>query len=533
MKNVMKAVAAMMLMTVVVCVVGCKKDDNSDDGGNNNGSGGGGILNGHEWVDLGLPSGTLWAACNVGATTPEGFGDYFAWGETTQKTTYDWNTYKYCMGNYNTLTKYCSDSSYGYNGFTDTLTMLQVMDDAATVNWGNDWRTPTYDEWIELFENTTNTWTTQNGVIGCLFIADNGRNIFLPASGYRYDDELKYAGNEGYYWSNSNSFYGVDGQHAGVYAWAYILYYNDNICDPNSHYRYCGLSVRPVVNHTSNGSEEEYIVNVSASPANGGTVSGDGTYEIGQLCTLKAIANQNYTFDHWNDGSTNNPRTISVMANASYVAYFAYNGGDNGSAYGHEYVDLGLPSGTLWATCNVGATTPEGCGDYFAWGETSTKFTYNWRTYRYCNSSGSTLTKYCNNPNYGNNGFTDDLTTLQSSDDAAATNWAGDWRIPTKTDWEELKNNTTVTWITQNGVKGCKFTSSNGNSIFMPAAGRRSDGSLNYADSYGYYWSSSLDTSLPYYAWYLYFYSGGSKVGSGYNRSYGRSIRAVCSLAIN
>ena len=154
MKNVMKAVAAMMLMTVVVCVVGCKKDDNSDDGGNNNGSGGGGILNGHEWVDLGLPSGTLWAACNVGATTPEGFGDYFAWGETTQKTTYDWNTYKYCMGNYNTLTKYCSDSSYGYNGFTDTLTMLQVMDDAATVNWGNDWRTPTYDEWIELFENT-------------------------------------------------------------------------------------------------------------------------------------------------------------------------------------------------------------------------------------------------------------------------------------------------------------------------------------------------------------------------------------------
>ena len=99
-----------------------------------------GTLNGHEYVDLGLPSGTLWATCNVGADTPESYGDYFAWGETEPKTTYDWSTYKYCVGEYDRLTKYCSDTTYGYNGFTDNLYVLQLSDDAASVNWGEGWR---------------------------------------------------------------------------------------------------------------------------------------------------------------------------------------------------------------------------------------------------------------------------------------------------------------------------------------------------------------------------------------------------------
>ena len=112
------------------------------------------------YVDLGLPSGLLWATCNVGADNPEDYGDYFAWGETQPKDTYNWSTYQYCNGSYNTLTKYCSNSSFGYNGFTDDLTTLLPEDDAATANWGSHWRMPTEEEWQELYRNTTNTWTT-------------------------------------------------------------------------------------------------------------------------------------------------------------------------------------------------------------------------------------------------------------------------------------------------------------------------------------------------------------------------------------
>ncbi len=168
----------------------------------NNGGGGGG-LNGHDYVDLGLPSGTLWATCNVGAATPEGYGDYFAWGETQPKTTYNWSTYKYANGNHDQLTKYCNQSSYGYNGFTDNLTVLLLEDDAATANWGSGWCMPTKAQWEELYQYTTNTLTTQDGVNGRLFTAPNGRSLFLPAAGYRWGGELYDVSDDGYYWSSS------------------------------------------------------------------------------------------------------------------------------------------------------------------------------------------------------------------------------------------------------------------------------------------------------------------------------------------
>ena len=177
---------------------------------------GGGYSGDHDYVDLGLPSGLLWATCNVGATSPEEYGDYFAWGETQPKDIYDWSTYHYCMGSYNMLTKYCNDSSCGYNGFTDNLTTLLPEDDAATANWGSGWRMPTKEELQELYNNTTVTWTTQNGVNGRLFTASNGNSLFLPAAGSRYCSSLNYAGSDGYYWSSSlnadstSSAWGID-----------------------------------------------------------------------------------------------------------------------------------------------------------------------------------------------------------------------------------------------------------------------------------------------------------------------------------
>jgi len=198
----------------------------------------------------------------------------------------------------------------------------------------------------------------------------------------------------------------------------------------------------------------------------------------------------------------------------------------------HEYVDLGLPSGLLWATCNVGAETPEGYGDHFAWGETQPKGTYNWNTYQYCMGSNTTLTKYCNNSNYGYNGFTDNLTILLPEDDAATANWGSDWRMPTKEEWQELYQNTTHIWTTQNGVNGRLFTATNGNSLFLPAAGYRAGTSLYGAGTYGDYWSSSLHSEYPRDAWLLHFDSGNCYMG--YNFRYvGRSVRPVRSARQN
>ncbi|MBO7133397.1 MAG: hypothetical protein J6S84_09135 [Bacteroidales bacterium] len=189
---------------------------------------------------------------------------------------------------------------------------------------------------------------------------------------------------------------------------------------------------------------------------------------------------------------------------------------------GHGYVDLGLPSGTKWATCNVGASTPTAYGNYYAWGETTTKSTYNWSTYRYCNGNLNSLTKYCNSSEYGNDGFTDALTTLEAMDDAATANWGTAWRMPTKAELEELESNCTVIWT--NAGTGHLFIGPNGNSVFLPLAGYRSDSGLFSDGHIGIYWSSSLDTYLPYHARYLEM--GPFNYDDG--RLNGRSVRAVC-----
>ena len=109
----------------------------------------------HEWVDLGLPSGTLWATCNVGASNPEELGSYFAWGETATKDFYEWSTYKWCNGSETTMTKYCTNSDYGNDGFVDNKTELDFEDDAAYVNWGPSWRIPSYEQFEELCTSCT------------------------------------------------------------------------------------------------------------------------------------------------------------------------------------------------------------------------------------------------------------------------------------------------------------------------------------------------------------------------------------------
>lgn len=198
-----------------------------------------------------------------------------------------------------------------------------------------------------------------------------------------------------------------------------------------------------------------------------------------------------------------------------------------------EYVDLGLS--VKWATFNVGATKPEEYGDYFAWGETEPKSEYDWSTYKYCKGSCETLTKYCYDSDYGYNGFTDNKIVLDLEDDAAHVNWGGSWRMPTKEEQDELRNNCTWTWYDEgnlefNGVAGYKVQSKKDGYtaewVFLPATGYRGGSGLNDV-GYGYYWLSSLRTDYSGDAYYLDFGSG--YVDWGYGFVYrGRSVRPVC-----
>ena len=205
------------------------------------------ILGGHshhyDYVDLGLPSGTMWATHNVGASSPDEFGDYFAWGETEPKEQYDCENYKWIHGSYYlSLTKYCTNSVYGYNDFVDNKTELDLEDDAAYVNWGPAWRMPSYDQIDELITTCTWTWTTRNGVNGELVTGPNGNTVFFPASGLRNasSSSVMYSGVKGRFWSRT-----VNSDAPNI---AYIIDFNADDMWTNGEVRDYGLTVRAVRN---------------------------------------------------------------------------------------------------------------------------------------------------------------------------------------------------------------------------------------------------------------------------------------------
>ena len=278
----------------------------------------------------------------------------------------------------------------------------------------------------------------------------------------------------------------------------------------------------------------------------GGEVINDGGTDVTErgICWNTA-GTPTIADSHSSNGTGTGSFTVSMNGLTGNTTYYvrAYAINSVGTAYGNEvtftteesinpitggWVDLGLPSGLLWATCNVGASSPEDYGDYFAWGETNTKSSYSWYTYQYCcSNSYNSLTKYCQKSDYGCNGYTDNLTILQSGDDAASANYGG--RMPTKEEWEELYNNCTSVWVwtAQNGPNGRLFTGPNGNTLFLPAAGFRGNSSIGEAGYTGYYWSSSLPTDYPDHMWYFDFYSGGYGMSSLTLRYRGYSVRAV------
>ena len=195
-------------------------------------------------VDLGLYSGTLWADRNIGAASPEDYGDYFAWGETDSKSNYDWPTYKHANGDEKRLTKYCQHSILGNTGYTDSRITLESSDDAATANWGSGWCMPTQLQFEELFHECAWTWTTRNGKKGFEVKGPNGNSIFLPAAGMLYPADVIEAGISGYYWS---SLLFIGNSKGGIYLEFGLNFGSGSYVKPNeSADRIFGFSVRPV-----------------------------------------------------------------------------------------------------------------------------------------------------------------------------------------------------------------------------------------------------------------------------------------------
>ena len=258
----LKFLAAVCCMLAVFTA--CEKNEPNDNGngintdqngGNSNTDNSSGSVsaptgteNGHGYVDLGLS--VKWATCNVGATKPEEYGNYYAWGEIEPKTDYSPDNYKWGTAtqeewgwNLETLTKYNTSSSYGT---VDNKTVLELADDAAAVNWGGAWRMPTEAELKELRENCAWKWTdnyNNTGIAGRIVTSNiNGNSIFLPSAGSRYGVDLHLAGNDGIYWSSSLNSPGD--------AWN-VRFYSDGVFmyggSMYNYSRYNGWSVRPVL----------------------------------------------------------------------------------------------------------------------------------------------------------------------------------------------------------------------------------------------------------------------------------------------
>ena len=525
----------------------------------------------YEYVDLGLS--VKWATCNVGATKPEEYGDYFEWGETEPyyeagyaqespqahwkdgKTSgYTWTNYKFRTSGDSwsnvKFSKYNTSSSYGP---IDNNTTLDLEDDVAHVQWGGTWRMPTKAEQDDLRSKCTWTWyssgnTEFNGVAGYKVTSKiegyADRFIFLPAAGCRNVTGLNNVGSYGNYWSSSLS---TDGPSR-----AWHIHFGSSGVGTWDDGREAGFSVRPVCpKEMPNDPTPTNIITSVTLDSTSLSLKVSGKY------TLKAMA---WSGDEEVDTATitwrsDNESVATVSAEGLVTAVVAgtatitatyqdktascvvtVSAASSQEEIQYEYVDLGLS--VKWATCNVGATKPEEYGDYFAWGETEPKTDYSCSTYKWCKGSYTTMIKYCNKSDYGNNGFTDTKTTLDPEDDVAYVQWGGTWRMPTKAEQDDLRNKCTWTWYSRgntefNGVAGYKVTSKiegyTDRSIFLPAAGSRYDNGLNTVGSLGYYWSSSLYTVDPYGAWYIQLSSSYVYASSlSRYRSSGLSVRPVC-----
>lgn len=462
-----------------------------------------------KYVDLGLS--VNWATCNLGATSPKEFGGYYQWAgleDVTSISIYlDYSYVPYHTGSDYDIgwTKYIPSKNSSYwsgSGSPDNKTILDLEDDAAHVFLGADWRMPTIAEWEELKDNCTWTWTenyNDTGVAGQIVTSKKtgytDKSIFLPATGYRANDQYKYAGSEGFYWSSSLYTHWPSS--------AYHMHF-DKYFDSERGFayygRFYGLSMRPVFIDRS----------AAVSGVNLNKTSLDLT--VGVAYTLSATFTPSNAFEKsvtWSSSNTSvatinqNGVVTAVKSGSATITVKTKDGGYTATCdvtvSDPQAVDLGLS--VKWASSNLGANSPEDLGGYYQWAGT--------QDVTEAGSRDSDICPYHSNSDAYNTGWTkyipseyssywsgsgspDNKTVLDLEDDAAHVILGGSWRIPTRSEFQELIDNCDAELITLNNVEVRKFTSrKNGCSIFLP---------IN--SLFERYWSSSLGTP-PHNAYYF------------------------------
>lgn len=352
-----------------------------------------GFVSGHGYVDLGLPSGTKWANCNVGASSPYEYGNYYSWDDTTC-----------CI-------------------------------------WGKNWGTPTKNDLIELIERCEWEWCSERGKEGYVVIGPNKNCIFFPAAGQKEDDKILYNGKTGMYWSAE-----VHDEMESTDSWCL------GFCDTNVNIgwdpRYIGYPIRPVCRKYNDVRDE--------------------------------IINEENTIIE------------PITANCNYL----------------DYIDLGLPSGIKWGTCNIGANHPEENGSYFAWGETKPrkKFTQtNYRLSKKCEVPASFIKRIIGHKTVPAYEYTH-ITHLRGKDgrkrDAARIILGESWRMPTQKMFQELIDYCSWSMESVGGIQCRKVTGPNGNHIILPFASWHDEDETDNQSEYkenlgevGFYWSSDIDES--------------------------------------
>lgn len=485
-----------------------------------------------EYVDLGLS--VKWATCNVGASSPEKSGGNYAWGEIVTKSEYVWTNYKHCIGTYNALTKYVWNSGHAAETTgVDNKLVLDPEDDVASVLWGDGWRMPTNDEFIELVNNCTWNWINAEGYSGYKVTSNvpgyEGNYIFLPSNS-EYGNV--------YYWTSDLS---MDDDR-------YAMSFAEGECDTKLPRLY-GFNIRPVI-----GSSVEDIKGVYISRSEL-PLALNAVYEIkaalldsvGKVLDLNQVADIVWTTDDADVAVVENglvkavgPGTCTIVASYGEYSAECYVTVEDPYDVEPESVDLGLS--VNWATFNIGAFSPEMTGDFFAWGDVEPYYEsgyaesvnpvwkdgktagYTWASYKwaeYIDEDGSySITKY------GKDG----KTVLEADDDAANHAWGGEWRMPDQIEFEELQMKCTWEFVIADGFKGYKVTSNvegyTDKSIFLPITESRS-GQMLYSEGEGYYWSRNVNTEDPFSAWYLYMNEEYESVWN-YYRCQGRTVRPVC-----
>ncbi|MCQ2605871.1 MAG: hypothetical protein MJ204_04935 [Bacteroidales bacterium] len=441
-------------------------------------------------VDLGLS--VKWAACNLGATSPDGYGDYYAWGETETKESY-------ASDNSTTFDKSLSELRSA--GIIDANNNLTANYDVAIKKLGTGYRMPTMEEQRDLLDNCTFVWGSYKGVNGCYIEGKNGNCIFLPATGRLFNTSSGDVGTCGNYWSSNvyeeNSAYG--------------LFFNSSLHFFSTDYqRFEGVCIRAVQdddgenstieenNEGETGSDGEQGSNTEENP------SGENTGNENEGGSQGGGSNEN------EDGET-------AESGSGTEETLDYEVTEYGKLYTTGMVDLGLS--VKWAACNIGATSPDSYGDYYAWGETETKDSYDL-------DNSTTYDKKLSELRSA--GIIDANNNLTANYDVATQKLGAGYRMPTTDEMQELVQNCTWVLSTCKGVSGYYVEGKNGNCIFLPEAGWFSATFGVEVGTYGNYWCSTADNTNPKEdAASLVLLSNGYFFISRYDRYVGYSVRAV------